>query len=333
MLLISTLPKLSFSSAPYRNAHFILEPCGRNTAPAVTLACLRCDPNEIVLVVPSDHIIQNEEAYRSAVQRAKMAAQEGFLVTFGLTPEYPETGYGYIEADTSHVSQGKSQGKVIELTEAGQKHVTTVAANSDQGYFPIRSFKEKPDRQTAEAYIETGNYFWNSGMFAFRAGTFLEEISKTSSAILEGAKAALTSASYTQTPEGYEVLRIDRHAMQSIPSDSIDYAVMEKSARGAVVPCSLGWNDLGSWDSIWNIREKTDPSSLQGAHTLTVNAANNLVVESNRHIAMVDVEGLIVVDTPDALLIVKRGSSQEVKKWSISSKKKAIHICSNCSIG
>jgi len=176
------------SSAPYRNAHFILEPCGRNTAPAVTLACLRCDPNEIVLVVPSDHIIQNEEAYRSAVQRAKMAAQEGFLVTFGLTPEYPETGYGYIEADTSHVSQGKSQGKVIELTEAGQKHVTTVAANSDQGYFPIRSFKEKPDRQTAEAYIETGNYFWNSGMFAFRAGTFLEEISKTSSAILEGAK-------------------------------------------------------------------------------------------------------------------------------------------------
>ncbi|OQB98417.1 MAG: Alginate biosynthesis protein AlgA [Spirochaetes bacterium ADurb.Bin110] len=274
---------------PDKSARFILEPCGRNTAPAITLACLELDPEELVLVVPSDHIILDEEAYEDAVNRALAAASLGYLVTFGLKPEYAETGYGYIEADNNEET-------------------------ADKGYLLVKSFKEKPDRATAEAYIATGRYYWNSGMFAFLAGKYLDELAKTAGGILIASEKARKEARRSFSKGIREAIAIPEQAMLSIPADSIDYAVMEKSQSVAVVPCSLGWSDLGSWDAIWNVREKSGTEAIEEPLTISINSKKNLIIGSGRLVALVDVEDLIVVDTPDALLISRRGSSQEVKR-------------------
>ncbi|OQB94583.1 MAG: Alginate biosynthesis protein AlgA [Spirochaetes bacterium ADurb.Bin110] len=275
---------------PHKSARFILEPCGRNTAPAITLACLALDPDELVLVVPSDHIILDEEAYEDAVNRALVAASLGYLVTFGLKPEYAETGYGYIEVDSDE--------------EAAEKE-----------FHHVRAFKEKPDRATAEAYIATGRYYWNSGMFAFLAGKYLNELGKTAAEILMASEKAWKIARRSILPGGIgEVITIPQEEMFLIPAESIDYAVMEKSQNVAVVPCSFGWSDLGSWDAIWNIREKSGIEAIEEPSIISVDSKRNLIIGSERLVALVDIEDLIVVDTPDALMISRRGSSQEVKK-------------------
>jgi len=249
-------------------ADFLVEPVGRNTAPAIALACLRLPKDEIVFVTPSDHRMTKLADYLRAVERAKVLAQEGFLVTFGITPTFPETGFGYIEAE----------GEVV------------------------RSFREKPDLETAQRYLESGRHFWNSGMFVFQAGIFLDELERYCPEVLSACRKVGTGQP-----------SLDQ--MQAIPSISIDYAVMEKSQRVRVVSCDPGWSDLGSFDALSDeVGQPQEGNGVLGAQSpLFFGSKNNLVVGGKRKIAMIDVEDLIVIDTPDALLLVKKGSSQKVK--------------------
>ena len=247
-------------------AEYLLEPIGRNTAPAIALSCMLLDSEELVLVTPSDHLIKDEESYAEVIEEAKRLAQEDNLVTFGITPTFAEIGFGYIEANGSDV----------------------------------KAFHEKPNLETAQNYLEAGNYYWNSGMFCFKAGVFLEELQKYASEIYEASLLAFQEANKEN------LTRISHELMMSIPEESIDYAVMEKSDRVKVVPSLIGWSDLGSFESLENEIESTN-------QLIEVDANNNFV-HSSKQVALIDIEDLIVVDTPDALLISKKGSSQKVKE-------------------
>jgi len=249
-----------------QNSKFLLEPIGRNTAPAIALACFALDTEEIVLVTPSDHLIKDEVAYLEAVAKAQKSAQEANLVTFGITPKYPETGFGYIEADGENVL----------------------------------SFKEKPDVVTAQSYLDAGNYYWNSGMFCFKAGVFLEELKKYSPEIYEASFQAHNNAKV----DG--MIRICHEDMMAIPEDSIDFAVMEKSDKVKVIPSDIAWSDLGSFESL-------DEEIESNNKVISIDSSNNLVI-STKQVATIDVDDLIIIDTPDALLVSKKGSSQKVKE-------------------
>ncbi|MBZ4687983.1 MAG: mannose-phosphate guanylyltransferase [Clostridiales bacterium] len=256
------------------NCRFMLEPVGRNTAPAIALACLDLEPEDIVLVTPSDHLIKNESDYEKVLNEAKELAEEGYLVTFGIKPEYPETGFGYIEADGNNV----------------------------------KSFKEKPDFETAKKYLDKGNFYWNSGMFVFKVGVFLEELQKHSPEMYDNSKLAYQNAKKDNP------LRIKLDDMLAIPKDSIDYAVMEKSERIKVVPAAIGWSDLGSFESLYKELPKDGLGNISSEKNINLNSKNNFVYSSNRTIATIDIEDLIVVDTQDVLLLSKKGSSQKVKE-------------------
>lgn len=269
-------------------AQFLIEPVGRNTAPAIALVCLALPADEVVFVTPSDHRMNRQEDYWRAVDRAKALAEQGFLVTFGIQPTFPETGFGYIEAE------GES----------------------------VKSFREKPDATTAQAYVASGKYLWNSGMFVFRAGTYLEELGRHSPELLVAAQCALATA---KTSHGIEPSLAE---MNAIPAISIDYAVMEKSTRVKVVACNPGWSDLGSFDALAEeVPIGSAGNAVLGSQTpIFVDAKGNLVVAGNRKVALVDVEGLMVIDTPDALLIVKKGSSQKVKDVVTELKKEGSRL-------
>jgi mannose-1-phosphate guanylyltransferase len=246
---------------------YILEPVARNTAPAIALACMALDYDEVVFVTPSDHLIKDEEKYIINIKSARDLASTGNLVTFGIKPTYPETGFGYIEAD----------------------------------HFDVISFKEKPDIKTANDYISKGNYYWNSGMFMFKAGVFLEEIKKHSLDIYEKSLIAFENKKEINNNQ----FRIKQEDMVNIPEDSIDYAVMEKTNKAKVVLSDIDWSDLGGFDSLSNeIKSNED--------VININAKNNFVI-SNRQVAIVDNDDLIVIDTPDALLVSKKGSSNKVR--------------------
>ncbi|MDD3477199.1 MAG: mannose-1-phosphate guanylyltransferase/mannose-6-phosphate isomerase [Sulfurimonas sp.] len=241
------------------NSQFLLEPVGRNTAPAIALACMALDKDEIVLITPSDHLIKNEIEYSNVLQRAKELAQQDNLVTFGITPTFPETGFGYIEANG----------------------------------LDVKAFHEKPDFDRATSYLEAGNYYWNSGMFMFRAGVFLEELQKYSPEIYKASLSALSNS----TKEN--LIRIRHEDMINIPEDSIDYAVMEKSSKVKVVPSNINWSDVGSFDAL--------------AEELPNDENNNLII-SDRRVETIDINDCIIIDSGDALLISKKGSSQKVKE-------------------
>jgi len=189
---------------------YLLEPVGRNTAPAIALACFSLDPEEVVLVTPSDHLIKNETAYMKVIEKAKVLANDNHLVTFGITPTFAETGFGYIEADN----------------------------------YEVKAFHEKPDSETATGYLNAGNYYWNSGMFCFKAGVFLEELQKSSLEIYNTSLQAYSNA------DRENMIRIKHQDMLQIPDDSIDYAVMEKSNIVKVIPSDIGWSDVGSFDAL-----------------------------------------------------------------------------------
>ena len=252
---------------------FLLEPIGRNTAPAIALACFALDPEEIVLVSPSDHLIKDEDAYVKVLQEAKYLAEDDNLVTFGITPTFAETGFGYIEANGNEV----------------------------------RAFHEKPDVKTAQKYVKAGNFYWNSGMFCFKAGVFLDELQKYAPEIYEASKIAFEGA----LKDG--MYRIAHDDMANIPEESIDYAVMEKSDRVKVVASDIGWSDLGSFDALAEEFETDEDGNTKDENLLAINSKNNFVHSSDRLIATVDIDDLIVVDTPDALLISKKGNSQKIK--------------------
>ena len=267
------------------NCSFLLEPVGRNTAPAIALACLALDLQEIVLVTPSDHLIKDETAYQEAVLIAQEEANKGNLVTFGITPQYPETGFGYIEADGINV----------------------------------KSFKEKPDSSTAQKYIDAGNYYWNSGMFCFKAGLFLDELKLHSPEIYNASLSAYEKANKE------EIVRVAHDDMVAIPEDSIDYAVMEKSNKVRVIPSDIDWSDVGSFDALYEeLSKDTNGNSVNEKH-ISIDSKNNLIY-SHKQIATIDIDDLIIIDTDDALLISKKGSSQKVKKVVSELKSSNSHL-------
>lgn len=256
------------------NNKYLLEPLGRNTAPAIALACMALDSEDIVLVTPSDHLIKNESEYDKVTKEAKILAQSGNLVTFGIKPSFAQTGFGYIEANGNDV----------------------------------KAFHEKPDFSTASKYLGAGNYYWNSGMFCFKAGVFLDELKKHSPQIYEASKRALQNAKIQN------LIRIDYDDMLAIPEDSIDYAVMEKSSKVKVVPSDIDWSDVGSFDALYEELPKDENGNTINKNYVQIDSKNNLIYGNERKIATVDIEDLIIVDTGDALLISKKGASQKVKE-------------------
>ncbi len=273
-LALDQMQALQKENNTHIQTQFILEPVGRNTAPAIALACMAADPDAIIFATPSDHLIKDQEAYEAAVAKAKQLAEQDKLVTFGIQPTYPETGFGYIEAQDENVL----------------------------------SFKEKPDYSVAESYLKQGNFYWNSGMFCFKAGVFLAELEQYAPNIFKACQIA-----YQHTQQG-EFLRIPMADMQAIPADSIDYAVMEKSSHVKVVPSNIDWSDLGSFEALDQELEKDADGNTQTEKALLLNAKNNLIIEGERTISLIDIENLMVIDTADALLIAPKGSGQKVKQ-------------------
>ncbi len=253
---------------------YLLEPVGRNTAPAIALACLDLPYDEIVLVTPSDHLIKDEVEYVKVLIKAKELASQDNLVTFGITPQFAETGFGYIEANGLNV----------------------------------KAFHEKPNKETAEEYVKAGNYYWNSGMFCFKAGVFLDELKEHSPKIYETSKTAYANAN----KDG--IVRITHDDMSNIPEDSIDYAVMEKSTKVKVIPSNISWSDVGSFDALYEELPKDKDGNTLNSNYISIDSKNNLIYGNERKIATVDIEDMIIVDTGDALLISKKGSSQKVKQ-------------------
>ncbi|RXJ78439.1 mannose-1-phosphate guanylyltransferase/mannose-6-phosphate isomerase [Arcobacter sp. F2176] len=254
---------------------FLLEPIGRNTAPAIALACMALDKEEIVLVTPSDHLIKNEIEYKKVINQAKEFANDEKLVTFGITPTFAETGYGYIESENK---------------------------------YDVKAFHEKPDLNIATQYLKAGNYYWNSGMFMFKAGVFLDELKKYSPEIYENSLIAFNNANKEN------IIRIKHEDMINIPEDSIDYAVMEKSDKVKVIPSDISWSDVGSFDSLYDELPKDENNNTINDNHICIDSTNNLIYGNDRKIATVDIKDCIIVDTGDALLVSKKGSSQKVKQ-------------------
>ena len=289
------------------NNKYLLEPIGRNTAPAIALACLALPKDEIVLVTPSDHLIKDEKEYGKVLSHANELAQEGNLVTFGITPTFAETGFGYIEGGNIYPSN------------------TLVSGPSAFSARDVKAFHEKPDSITAQNYVDAGNYYWNSGMFCFKAGVFLDELKKYSPNIYEtslsafvGAigelKTSLSKNIGSTTLIVPNLVRITYEDMLAIPEDSIDYAVMEKSTKVKVVPSDIKWSDVGSFDSLYEELPKDKDGNTLNTNHISIDSKNNLIYGNERKIATIDIEDTIIVDTGDALLVSKKGSSQKVKQ-------------------
>lgn len=261
---------------------FLLEPLGRDTAPAIALAALSAaathGPEAVLLVMPADHLIADETAFGEAVRKAHQLAQTGRIVTFGIVPDRPETGFGYIEVEGNDVLR----------------------------------FVEKPDAATAETYVVSGRYFWNSGMFCFTAATMLDAMQRHAPEILDGAKAALEKARHGQHGDT-QTLEIAKAEFAATPAISIDYAIMEKADNIACVPVSCGWSDIGSWAAMADLIEPdADGNRLRG-ETVIEETTNSFVLSETRLVSLIGVNDLLVVDTPDALLVAHRNKAQDVK--------------------
>ena len=261
----------------------ILEPFGRSTAPAIAVAAihaLKLEDDPVLLVLSADHEISDEAAFRDSVRQALPLAEDGNLVTFGIVPAYPATGYGYIEA--------------------GEKQ---------DGGFRVDKFVEKPDVKTAEQHIASGNYYWNSGMFMFRAQTYLDELEKFEPEMLAQCRQAADKMS-----EDIGFLRLEKEAFAACRADSIDYAVMEKTDRACVVPMDAGWSDIGSWSSLWDQGSKDESGNATRGDVITEDTENTYVHAESRLVAAVGVKDLIIVETSDAVLVADKSKSQEVKQ-------------------
>jgi mannose-1-phosphate guanylyltransferase/mannose-6-phosphate isomerase len=259
----------------------ILEPVGRNTAPAIAAAALQAlaggeDP--LLLVLPSDHVVRDPVAFRNAVAEVAPLAEAGALVTFGILPGAPETGFGYIQSE-----QGAGPQKVLR-------------------------FVEKPDQATAQSYLEAGNYYWNSGMFLFRASRYLEELRKYRPDIVEAVTLAFDSAQ-----RDGDFIRLDKEAFTASPADSIDYAVMEKTADAMVLPVDIGWNDVGSWSALWDVAERDADGNSHHGDVIAVDTRNSYAY-AQRLVALVGVDDIVVVETDDAVLVARKDKVQEVKQ-------------------
>ncbi len=271
--------------AGVEGATIVLEPLARNTAPAIALGALQAlqrDADALLLVLPADHLIGDAASFTAAVQQAVPLAQQGWLVTFGIRPDRAETGFGYIRR---------------------------AEAIGDDGY-RVEQFVEKPDQATAEAYLADGSYDWNSGMFLFKASRYLEELATLAPAMLAAVREA-----HAKAAADLDFVRIDRDAFAQVPDGSIDYVVMEKTRRAAVIPVSCAWSDIGSWSALWLTGDRDADGNLREGDTLAIDSSNSLLRSHDRHLlATLGIDDLIVVTTPDATLVAHRDCAQDVKK-------------------
>ena len=268
---------------------FVLEPFGRNTAAAVTAAALHAQAangdDVLLLVLAADHLINDEHAFQQAVTQARALAEQGYLVTFGIQPSRPETGFGYIEPDKeSPLAYG----------------------------FHVKRFIEKPSREDAQRYFEAGQLLWNSGMFCVHVGTLLEELAKHAAEVLNAVIDTIAASRKTEG-EAYRTLTLDAARFEKVPGISIDYALMERSTRVATIPCHIGWSDVGSWDTVSRLIPEDNVGNRLEGNVLVHEASNNYVRSKERLTALVGVNDLVIVDTTDALLIAHRDKAQDVK--------------------
>ena len=262
----------------------ILEPEGKNTAPAIALAALQFinkgeDP--ILLVLSADHLIENIEAFHQSITIASELAENNKLITFGVVPDKAETGYGYIEANI----------------------------NNTDDYYNIKSFTEKPSQKNAKKYLDSGNYLWNSGMFMFKASVFLSELEKFELEIFSACKKSCITENIDS-----DFIRIDNDAFHQCPNESIDYAVMEHTKNGVVVPLDANWSDVGSWSSLWDVKTKDNNDNVSEGDVVLENVKNTFTYSSNRLVSVIGVSNLVIVDTQDALLVTDKQQIHNIKK-------------------
>lgn len=289
-----TITKKQLPKIPEEN--IICEPFGRNTAPCIGLTCIfikQFMPKANVLVVPSDHIINNETEFHNVVKTGlKFTDENGGIVTLGINPTKPETGYGYIQYDTDNFHE-------VKIKENSMNH---------ENVYKVKTFAEKPNLETAKAFIESGDFLWNSGMFIFRVDTMLKEIKKSLPDLytaLEKLEASLMSNDFNKILE---------RIYSQIKGISIDYGVMEKSKQVFTIKSHFDWSDVGSWDEIYNLKNKDKEGNVKEGRTVLINSKNCLVINDQRISALVGVEDLLVIDTDNGLLICKKGESQNVKE-------------------
>lgn len=269
----------------------ILEPKGRNTAPALTLAALALvdagDAEDVMVVMPADHVIQDSEAFNTAVQHAAELASQGCLVTFGIEPTSPETGYGYIR---------RGQRKTGDESAAGMA-------------YDVAAFVEKPDAETAQAYLSEGGYYWNSGIFVIQAKVWLQELTNHRADIYAACQKAMQARK-----EDLDFTRVDEQAFLDCPSDSIDYAVMEKTSKAVVLPMISPWSDVGTWSSIWEVSDQDGMGNVVQGDVLHHDVENSLLFAEHRMIGAVGLRDIMVVETADAILVVPKDRTQDVKE-------------------
>ena len=269
----------------------ILEPVGRNTAPALTLAALAAAPDTVLLVMPADHVIRDESVFHTAIEEGMHLSATGALVTFGIKPDSAQTGYGYIRIGAA-------------LEDTASAHA-------------IDRFVEKPDSATAQSYVESGDYLWNSGMFMMQAASWLDEMQRLQPAMLESCRAALEGGE-----DDRDFYRVDAEIFAACPSDSIDYAVMEKITGGtdaaahpaAVIPLDAGWSDVGAWSSLWDVGDKDEAGNVIKGDVYAIDTRNSLLFAEQRHIASIGLDDVIVVETADAILVAHKDHDQSVKQ-------------------
>ncbi len=266
-----------------KQASILLEPVGKNTAPAIALAAIQAltlSADAILLVMPADHVIKDSAVFARAVKTAASAAEQGKLVTFGIVPDAPHTGYGYIQS-------GESLGQWARVSQ----------------------FVEKPDLETAKAYLADGSFYWNSGMFVFRADRYLEELNKFHPAMVQCAQVALD-----RSETDLDFIRVNREAFEQSPEDSIDYAVMEKTEDAVVVPLDAGWSDVGSWSALWEIHEQDGHGNVCRGDVIVEDVSNSYIHSDSRLIAAIGLQDHVIVETDDVVLVADKSRVQDVKK-------------------
>jgi len=257
----------------------ILEPEGRNTAPAIALAAFSVVDDPLLLVLPADHVVEDQDAFTQTILKAIPLANEGKLVTFGIPPIEPNTGYGYIKKGA--------------LSGVG---------------FQVDEFVEKPSKEVAERYVSSGHYFWNSGMFLFKASRYLEELEKFRPDIFKSCKLSMSEVSLD-----LDFLRIDELQFKNCPSESIDYAVMEKTLDAVVVPMSAGWSDIGSWSSLWDVSKKDEHGNSTHGDVMLHDVNNSYISSDGTLVTVIGVDDLVIVSTKDSMMVVHKDRAQDVK--------------------
>ncbi|QKJ87784.1 mannose-1-phosphate guanylyltransferase/mannose-6-phosphate isomerase [Paramixta manurensis] len=282
--------------------NIILEPVGRNTAPAIALAALVAkqkqeaqgsDDDPLLLVLAADHVIKDISAFQTAIKQAIPLAEKDYLVTFGIVPSYPETGYGYIKRAAAIEDEGYSQ------TNSDVREIS----------WKVDGFVEKPDRETAEKYLNSGEYYWNSGMFLFKASRYLAELQTFRPDIYHACREAVE-----KIDPDLDFIRVNEAIFSRCPDESVDYAVMEKTRHAAVVPLDANWSDVGSWSSLWDISEKTAQGNVLHGDVISHDSNNSYVFAEQGLVSLVGVDDLVVVQTKDATLVARKDRVQDIKK-------------------